>query len=111
MQGDSCSEVVSRTLNYYQSDFAIAQAALGSFSRARNCMHIILNILILIALHTCIHTYIHTYTALGKTSDAEILSARAMNYSLIFDKKSGFFRSRVMVGVHTYITLAIALLF
>jgi predicted alpha-1,2-mannosidase len=56
----ACSEVVSRTLNYYQADWAIAQAA----------------------------------NKLGKTSDAEVLLARAGNFSLMFNPDSAFFRSR-----------------
>jgi len=60
--GGTCEEVVSRTLNYMQSDYAIAQAALQ----------------------------------LGYKSDANALLARAYNYSLIFDSKKGFFRSKTV---------------
>ena len=67
--GGECYEVVSRTLNYMQSDWSIAQAA----------------------------------KKLGKTSDYEILMARAGNYSVLFDGKSnpaGFFRSKDQKGKH-----------
>jgi len=60
--GGTCEEVVSRTLNYMQSDYAIAQAALQ----------------------------------LGYKGDANTLLARAYNYSLIFDSKKGFFRSKTV---------------
>jgi predicted alpha-1,2-mannosidase len=55
-----CTEEVSRTQNYWLSDWSIAQAA----------------------------------QKLGKTSDAEILLSRANNYSLLFEPKTGFFRTR-----------------
>jgi len=58
--GGTCYEVVSRTLNYLQSDWAIAQAA----------------------------------AKLGKTSDAQILTTRARNYTKLFDPETGFFRSK-----------------
>jgi predicted alpha-1,2-mannosidase len=56
----SCNEVVARTLNYLQSDYAIAQAALK----------------------------------LGYKDDAELLASRYSNFSLLFDKDTGFFRSK-----------------
>lgn len=66
-QGGFCNEVVSLSLNYMQSDYAIAQAALK----------------------------------LGYIDDANILLARAYNYSLIFDLETknpiygrGFMKSR-----------------
>lgn len=55
-----CTEEVSRTQNYWLSDWAIAQAA----------------------------------QKLGKTADAQELLSRAMNYSLLFEPKTGFFRTR-----------------
>lgn len=58
-QGD-CSAAVSRTMNYWQSDYAVAQAAIK----------------------------------LGHNDDAHVLSMRSLNYSLLFDKETGFFRSR-----------------
>ena len=58
--GGRCYEIVSRTLNYMQSDFAIAKAA----------------------------------AKLGNTQDERVLSHRAYNYSLLFDKETGFFRSK-----------------
>eukprot|EP00475_Leptophrys_vorax_P034424 TRINITY_DN5552_c0_g1_i1.p1 TRINITY_DN5552_c0_g1~~TRINITY_DN5552_c0_g1_i1.p1 ORF type:complete len:783 (+),score=204.16 TRINITY_DN5552_c0_g1_i1:38-2386(+) len=65
--GGSCYEVVSRSLNYMQSDWATAQAA----------------------------------TVMGKTDDASVLSLRSKNYSLLFEKQSGFIRSR---DVQTHFT-------
>lgn len=56
----TCSEVVSRTQNYWLSDFAIAQAA----------------------------------KALGNNADYAVLSARAANYSRLFEPSTAFFRSR-----------------
>jgi len=58
-QGD-CSAAVSRTMNYWQSDYAVSQAAIK----------------------------------LGYNDDANVLSMRSLNYSLLFDKETGFFRSR-----------------
>jgi len=62
--GGTCTEVVSRSLNYMLSDFAIAQAA----------------------------------TKLGNTADAAVLTARAFNYSLLWEPSTGFFRSRAPGG-------------
>jgi len=58
--GGTCYEIVSRSLNYMQSDWAIAQAA----------------------------------NSLGKKSDADVLLQRSQNYSLLFEKQTGFFRPR-----------------
>jgi putative alpha-1,2-mannosidase len=69
-QGTSgtCSEVLSRSLNYMLADAAIAKAA----------------------------------TALGYADDAAILTARAANYSVLFDPATGFMRSRdVATGTFT----------
>lgn len=67
-QGGSCDEAVSRTLNYMQSDFATAQAAV----------------------------------VLGHQDDADVLSARAFNYSLLFESETAFFRSKqVLTGAWT----------
>lgn len=63
----TCDQVVSRTLNYYQSDYAIAQAA----------------------------------NKLGYSTDATDLLERSKNYSLLFDKQTGFFRSKDHFGRFT----------
>jgi len=64
--GGTCYETVSRTLNYLQSDWAVAQAA----------------------------------TKLGLTQDAQTLMARAANFSILFEPKSGFFQPKKEVETH-----------
>jgi predicted alpha-1,2-mannosidase len=65
--GGECYEIIARSLNYMQSDWAIANAA----------------------------------TVLGKTDDAALLYQRAKNFTLLFEKETGFLRSRDESGAFT----------
>jgi putative alpha-1,2-mannosidase len=78
------TEVVSRSMNYYLSDYAIAQAS------SMPC-----------SIENGSFTGLQAAKLVGSANDVALLEARAANYTRLFEPTTAFFRSRNMTGQWT----------